>query len=682
MSVTANNSQNTEYRILVTAGGEELARQEAVKAAISAEAARLSAIDAEESEQVATEKAAQTVEDAASALASKLDAEISATASGGFATNSGISASASNTAKGLSEAAKEISIEEAGKSSTSAGQSAGSAAESEAAKNVVLANIIDPATQIEVSGNVTALEAWRNKVIIVTNDSTITIPSALFTSNWTFRVIVRNGILQIAKLGAKTFAFGNPEPFINQKSDFTIRQRVLTQEVIITGNIISTAFEALFQTKNVLAGGSNDFQVRLPFVSTSFEPVIVDWGDGIVESIATFNAASVLHTYQNRGSYRIKIYGNSFYMPFGNSAERLKIVEVFSWGRAVIGTNGFFGCTNLTFENVVDIPSNLSNNLEGLFRGCASITQVRGMNNWNVSSVTNMKLMFFGATAFNQNIGAWNTGNVVNMEGMMRNATAFNQNIGSWNVSNVVDMDSMMRNTSAFNQNIGAWNTGNVSFMQGMFQSAIAFNQNIGSWNVSNVINMQSMFDSATAFNQNIGAWNVSNVVNMQGMFQSAIAFNQNIGAWNTQNLTNAQSMFQGATAFNQNISSWQTGSVTNMEGMFFSATAFNQNIGAWNTGNVVNMEGMMRNATAFNQNIGSWNISNIINILDFMFQKTSLNYSTENYNALLIGWASRPVKTNISINFGTIKYTSAASAARAILTSSPNFWTIIDGGI
>ena len=607
MSVTANNSQNTEYRILVTAGGEELARQEAVKAAISAEAARLSAIDAEESEQVATEKAAQTVEDAASALASKLDAEISATASGGFATNSGISASASNTAKGLSEAAKEISIEEAGKSSTSAGQSAGSAAESEAAKNVVLANIIDPATQIEVSGNVTALEAWRNKVIIVTNDSTITIPSALFTSNWTFRVIVRNGILQIAKLGAKTFAFGNPEPFINQKSDFTIRQRVLTQEVIITGNIISTAFEALFQTKNVLAGGSNDFQVRLPFVSTSFEPVIVDWGDGIVESIATFNAASVLHTYQNRGSYRIKIYGNSFYMPFGNSAERLKIVEVFSWGRAVIGTNGFFGCTNLTFENVVDIPSNLSNNLEGLFRGCASITQVRGMNNWNVSSVTNMKLMFFGATAFNQNIG-------------------------SWNVSNVVDMDSMMRNTSAFNQNIGAWNTGNVSFMQ--------------------------------------------------GMFQSAIAFNQNIGAWNTQNLTNAQSMFQGATAFNQNISSWQTGSVTNMEGMFFSATAFNQNIGAWNTGNVVNMEGMMRNATAFNQNIGSWNISNIINILDFMFQKTSLNYSTENYNALLIGWASRPVKTNISINFGTIKYTSAASAARAILTSSPNFWTIIDGGI
>ena len=71
MSVIVIKSATTEYRILVKAGDEELARQEAVKAAISAEEARLSAIKAGASEQVATQKAAQTVEDAASALASK-----------------------------------------------------------------------------------------------------------------------------------------------------------------------------------------------------------------------------------------------------------------------------------------------------------------------------------------------------------------------------------------------------------------------------------------------------------------------------------------------------------------------------------------------------------------------------------------------------------------------------------
>jgi hypothetical protein len=38
-------------------------------------------------------------------------------------------------------------------------------------------------------------------------------------------------------------------------------------------------------------------------------------------------------------------------------------------------------------------------------------------------------------------------------------------------------------------------------------------------------------------------------------------------------------------------------------------------------------------------------------------------------------------VLPNEAINFGTTKYSSAAVAARAILTSAPNNWTIIDGG-
>jgi hypothetical protein len=136
MSVKVIKSETTEYRILVKAGDEELARQAAVKAAISAEAARLLAIAAEDSEQVATEKADQTVEDAASALASKQDAESAATASEGFATASGEFATDSNAARLLSEAAKVIATQQATISTDKAGQSAASAAAAEAAKNL------------------------------------------------------------------------------------------------------------------------------------------------------------------------------------------------------------------------------------------------------------------------------------------------------------------------------------------------------------------------------------------------------------------------------------------------------------------------------------------------------------------------------------------------------------------
>jgi hypothetical protein len=74
--------------------------------------------------------------------------------------------------------------------------------------------------------------------------------------------------------------------------------------------------------------------------------------------------------------------------------------------------------------------------------------------------------------------------------------------------------------------------------------------------------------------------------------------------------------------------------------------------------------------------------VGNVIDFTNFLHGKIAANFSSANYDALLIGWASRPVQPNIYINFGTIRYTAAASAARSVLTGSPNFWTIIDGGI
>ncbi|MBE33036.1 hypothetical protein CL647_02785 [bacterium] len=51
--------------------------------------------------------------------------------------------------------------------------------------------------------------------------------------------------------------------------------------------------------------------------------------------------------------------------------------------------------------------------------------------------------MFYGATAFNQDISNWNISNVTNMEYMFYNATSFNQDISSWNVDNVLDCNDI-----------------------------------------------------------------------------------------------------------------------------------------------------------------------------------------------------------------------------------------------
>ncbi|NBT59921.1 BspA family leucine-rich repeat surface protein, partial [bacterium] len=182
-----------------------------------------------------------------------------------------------------------------------------------------------------------------------------------------------------------------------------------------------------------------------------------------------------------------------------------------------------------------------------------------------------------------------------------------------------------------------------------------AFNQNIGSWNTANVTNMSNMFQSANNFNQNIGSWNTSKVTTMEWMFAAAYSFNQDIGSWNVANVTNMASMFGWTYAFNQDIGNWNTAKVTNMANMFNGAIAFNQNIGSWNVANVTNMTDMFTNASAF---------------------------SRANYDAILLGWSTEPLKTGLTFGVGTTNYSlsSTVSAARSTLSNSKG-WTFIDGG-
>jgi hypothetical protein len=91
----------------------------------------------------------------------------------------------------------------------------------------------------------------------------------------------------------------------------------------------------------------------------------------------------------------------------------------------------------------------------------------------------------------------------------------------------------------------------------------------------------------------------------------------------------------------------------------------------------------MFLNALAFNQNIGSWNIGNVTVFTGFMNGKNPSNFSSSNLDAIYNGWSVlASVKPNLALEFGTIKRTSASTVGKAILTGTPNNWTITDGGI
>jgi surface protein len=225
--------------------------------------------------------------------------------------------------------------------------------------------------------------------------------------------------------------------------------------------------------------------------------------------------------------------------------------------------NPFYRANECTPIKRIEFKVILTRNVTSLAGAFADMKELEFVNLTDTSMITNMRMMFAGAEAFNQPIGNWDVSNVRDMSRMFEGAAAFNQPIGNWNVSHVTNMGEMFYKAFAFNQPIGNWDVSNVTEMVVMFYDAKAFNQPIGNWNVSHVTNMGGMFHCATAFNQPIGNWDVSNVTDMSDMFKNAKAFNQPIGNWDVSNVTDMREMFSGASAFNQPIGNWNVSHVT-----------------------------------------------------------------------------------------------------------------------
>ena len=94
------------------------------------------------------------------------------------------------------------------------------------------------------------------------------------------------------------------------------------------------------------------------------------------------------------------------------------------------------------------------------------------------------------------------TGQVTNMSDLFR-STTFNDNIGYWDVSSVTDMTNMFFGASSFDSDLSSWDVSSVTNMGSMFSSASSFNQDLRCWNVSLIEGEPSFFASSSPLNTN-----------------------------------------------------------------------------------------------------------------------------------------------------------------------------------
>jgi surface protein len=428
-------------------------------------------------------------------------------------------------------------------------------------------------------------------------------------------------------------------------------------------------------TSNLSTGSSGTNQIKLPLIASGTYNFRVEWGDGTSDVITTWNQAAVTHTYTTAGFKRISIVGTLIGWEFFTAnSDRLKITSVDQWGKVkYISTGGYFGCANLMLNNVRGLPDFSSlTSLGSFFNGCANLTKINNINNWDVSNITNFQQMFGDCLEFDDNIGNWDTSKATNLSFMFYATgslfTKFNNggsdSIKNWNTSKVTTMSAMFQRNIAFNQDVGtkvvtnnkgqtyiAWDTSNVIDMSGLFNVGATapthapggkFNNggsdSIKNWNTSKVTTISAMFYGQPFFNQDIGtkvvtvsgssyiAWDIKNVTTMSTMLSCTIVTGRG-GSFNNGG--------------SDSIKNWNTSKVTTISGMFNSQILFNQDIGtkvvtvsgspyvAWDTSEMTNMSGPffcssnVGRSGVFNNggsdSIKNWNTSKATNI-SFMF--------------------------------------------------------------
>jgi len=135
---------------------------------------------------------------------------------------------------------------------------------------------------------------------------------------------------------------------------------------------------------------------------------------------------------------------------------------------------------------------------------------------------------------------------------------------------------------SAFNQDVSTWNTGAVTSTYNMFQGATAFadnnffcagSTNTGSWPTSVIRASDFVGSGVTDFS--CGSNHLNNIIitsvvddwcGTDAAKKTAVQTAHGpIGHWDVSRITNMENLFYGKHSFDNDLSKWNTGAVTNM---------------------------------------------------------------------------------------------------------------------
>ncbi|NDC87980.1 MAG: BspA family leucine-rich repeat surface protein [Bacteroidetes bacterium] len=322
------------------------------------------------------------------------------------------------------------------------------------------------------------------------------------------------GYVGVSLATLQGYVWQNSDTWLDAYVDETITSPwILGSPVTVSSNTVNVEANSLILLIQTDAGPSaGSFVVNPATTNTQFRfygnagsTYDIDWGDGTIQNGVT---GIQTRTYASAGTYRIRTRNWSgatiaHTTPNTNTNDACKILELQQWGNTAWTTAEFMlnRCQRMvaTYTDAPNLTALTS--MYCMFLEATLFDDPVGappLNSWDVSGVTNMAFLFYGANGFNRPLNAWDTSSVTNMGYVFSENQGFNQDITGWNTSAVTNMEFMFYNNSAFNQDISSWDVSGVTTMRDMFHDNSGFNQDLGAWVLNNTVNMTAMFQNCT----------------------------------------------------------------------------------------------------------------------------------------------------------------------------------------
>ncbi|WP_289762177.1 MBG domain-containing protein [Lactobacillus intestinalis] len=214
-----------------------------------------------------------------------------------------------------------------------------------------------------------------------------------------------------------------------------------------------------------------------------------------------------------------------------------------------------------TFEDATKLSSlngisdwDVSNvtNMSLLFQNATGLTSLTGLENWDVQKVTNMTRIFNNVNKVPDlsPLSNWKTDSLQKLNTAFANNSFTNlQGLENWNVSHVTDLgvifmsDANLTDISA----LAKWDTSNVTDLNRAFNvnQALTSLHGLENWNTSKVTNLEATFanEGSLVDASAIANWNTSNVTNMSVLFAGSNAQYVDLSNWDFSKVTSASNV-------------------------------------------------------------------------------------------------------------------------------------------